>query len=334
MIEAKVAKLLGPHELVFENELIDENLLASNEVLCKTISSAISPGTEIAAYDGAPPLRPMKAYPRLVGYCNVAEIINVGSDVTEYNVGQRVLTFSSHRSHFVVKKEEILSTIPDEVSSQLASTAYIYHLGYNAILNSKIKYGSSIVIIGLGVIGLCSIALSKMAGGNVYGITNHQIPKQKALEMGAIEIFSRKEIEILKSKLGTRLADVVITTSNDWHDWKIALDIAGIHSKISVLGFPGRGSDDIPFNPLDSRFFYDKQLQIHAVGISPENNDSRGFLKFNEKDNINFILKEIARKNIDPNMIISEERSWKDLNYAYETLLSRKGSPITFILNW
>ena len=334
MIEAKVAKLLGPHELVFENELIDENLLASNEVLCKTISSAISPGTEIAAYDGAPPLRPMKAYPRLVGYCNVAEIMNVGSDVTEYNVGQRVLTFSSHRSHFVVKTEEILSTIPDEVTSQFASTAYIYHLGYNAILNSKIKYGSSIVVIGLGVIGLCSIALSKMAGGNIYGITNHQIPKQKALEMGAIEIFSRKEIEILKSKLGTRLADVVITTSNDWHDWKIALDIAGIHSKISVLGFPGRGSDDIPFNPLDSRFFYDKQLQIHAVGISPENNDSRGFLKFNEKDNLNFILKEIARKNIDPNMIISEERPWKDLNYVYETLLSRKGSPITFILNW
>ena len=207
-------------------------------------------------------------------------------------------------------------------------------MGYNAILNSKIKYGSSIVVIGLGVIGLCSIALSKMAGGNTYGITNHEIPKQKALEVGAIEIFSRKEIEILKSKLGSRLADVVITTSNDWHDWKIALDIAGTHSKISVLGFPGRGTDDVPFNPLDSRFFYDKQLQIHAVGISPENNDSRGFLKFNEKDNLNFILKEIARKNIDPNLIISGEKSWKDLNYVYETLLSRKGSPLTFVLNW
>ena len=100
------------------------------------------------------------------------------------------------------------------------------------------------------------------------------------------------------------------------------------------MGFPGRGTDDVPFNPLDSRFFYDKQLQIHAVGISPENNDSRGFLKFNEKDNLNFILKEIARKNIDPNLIISGEKSWKDLNYVYETLLSRKGSPLTFVLNW
>ena len=334
MIKAKVAKLLGPHELVFDDEPIDESLLASDEVLCKTIASAISPGTEIAAYNGTTPLRPMKAFPRLIGYCNVAEIIKIGSDITEYNVGQRILTFSSHRSHFVIKSKEILSIIPDGVSSQLASTAYIYHLGYNAILNSKIKYGSSIVVIGLGVIGLCSIGLSKMAGAEVYGITNHELPKQKALEMGAIEIFSRKEIEILKSKLGRKLADAVITTSNDWNDWKIALDIAGMHSKISVLGFPGRGFDEIPFNPLDSRYFYEKQLQLHAVGMSPEINDSRGFLKFNEKDNLSFILKEIARKNIDPNLIISGEKSWKEIEGAYKSLLSREGSPLTFVLNW
>ncbi len=334
MIKSKVVKLLGPHELVFEDESIDENLLSSDEILCRTIVSAISPGTEVAAYEGAPPLRPMKVYPRLVGYCNVAEIVNVGSEVTEYSIGQRVLTFTSHRSHFVIRTKDVLSTIPDTVTSQLASTAYIYHLGYNAILKSKIKYGSSLVVIGLGVIGLCSIALSKLSGAKVFAITNHDLPRQKALEMGAVEVFSREEIELLKSKLGSRLADVVITTSNDWHDWERALDLAGMHSKISVLGFPGRGMDGIPFNPLDSRYFYDKQLQLQAVGMSPEINDSRGFLKFNEKDNLSFILEEIERKNIDPNLIISGEKSWKDIEEAYKTLLSREGSPLTFVLNW
>ena len=165
MVEAKIAKLLGPRELIFESEHIDENALGSDEVLCKTLATAISPGTEIAAYNGSPPLRPVKVYPRVVGYCNVAEIINTGSNVNEYEIGHRVLTFSSHRSHFIAKTQEILAIVPDEVPSNLASTTYIYHLGYNAILNANIKYGSPVLVIGLGVIGLCTVALANLAGG-------------------------------------------------------------------------------------------------------------------------------------------------------------------------
>ena len=38
MVEAKIAKLLGPRELIFESEHIDENALGSDEVLCKTLA--------------------------------------------------------------------------------------------------------------------------------------------------------------------------------------------------------------------------------------------------------------------------------------------------------
>ncbi|MAO34213.1 MAG: zinc-binding dehydrogenase [Flavobacteriales bacterium] len=334
MIEAKVSKLLSPHELVFESETIDESTLISDEILCKTLISAISPGTEVAAYDGAPPLRPIKAYPRLVGYCNVAEIIATGSSASEYKVGQRILTFSSHRSHFIAKNEEVLAIIPDGVSSQVASTAYIYHLGYDAVLNANIRYGSPVVVLGLGVIGLCAVSASKMAGGKVYAITNHDIPRRIALKMGANEVFSRNDIPVLKSLLGSRLADAVITTSNAWSDWEVALDVAGMKGKICIIGFPGRGSEDIPFNPLDSRYLYHKQLQLQAVGHAPENNDSRHFLKFNEKDNLKFILEEMDKKNIDPSLIISGEKPWSELGDVYKTLLTRDGSPLTFILNW
>ena len=300
----------------------------------KPLVTAISTGTEVSAYNGAPPLRPIKAYPRLVGYCNVAEIIAVGSDVSNFKVGQRVLTFSSHRSHFIAKTKEVLAIIPDSVSSKLASTSYIYHLGYDAVINSNVKYGSSVVILGLGIIGLGAVIASKMSGGKVFAITNHNSPKQIALAMGANKVFSRNDIPALKSLLGKRLADVVITTSNSWSDWEVALDIAGMNSNICILGFPGRGDEDIPFNPLDSRYLYHKQLKLQAVGHAPEDNDSRQFLKFNEKDNLNFILEEIGKKNIDPSLIISGEMHWNELDNAYKKLSTREGSPLTFILNW
>ena len=147
--------------------------------------STISPGTEISAYNGEPPLRPIKAYPRLVGYCNVAQIIAVGSGVGEYEVGQRILTFSSHCSHFICKKKDILAIVPENISSQQASTAYIFHLGYDAALKANIKYGSPVVVLGLGVVGLSAVTAAKMAGGKVYAVTNHDVPKRTALKNGS-----------------------------------------------------------------------------------------------------------------------------------------------------
>jgi len=284
MIKAKISKLLAPKKLIFEDVVLDDKNLLPEEIFCKTLISTISPGTEISAYNGDPPLRPIKAYPRMVGYCNVAQIIAVGSGVGEYEVGQRILTFSSHCSHFICKKKDILSIVPENISSQQASTAYIFHLGYDAALNANIKYGSPVVVLGLGVIGLCTIKASKMSGGKVYAITNHDSAKDIALKMGANRVISRNKIDQLKSYLGHRLADSIITTSNSWSDWSIALDLAGMNAKICVLGFPGRNTKNIPFNPLDSRYFYHKQLQIQAVGHLAEENDSRSFLKFNEKD--------------------------------------------------
>ena len=81
-------------------------------------------------------------------------------------------------------------------------------------------------------------------------------------------------------------------------------------------------------------YLYHKQLKLQAVGHAPEDNDSRQFLKFNEKDNLNFILEEIGKKNIDPSLIISGEMHWKELDNAYKKLSTREGSPLTFILNW
>ena len=53
--------------------------------------TAISPGTELAAYVGLPPLRDGPAYPRLQGYCNVGRVLTVGERVRHLVPGQRVL---------------------------------------------------------------------------------------------------------------------------------------------------------------------------------------------------------------------------------------------------
>ena len=87
-------------------------------------------------------------------------------------------------------------------------------------------------------------------------------------------------------------------------------------------------------NPLDSQYFYDKQLKIQAVGhVIDEENKSLS-LKYNMKDNLSFILSEIESGYLNPELLISSMFSWSKLENAYKNLIKRVDSPITFGLEW
>ncbi len=334
MIKSTVCYLTNPYQLIFKDEIIDDENIESGFILCETLVSIISPGTEIAAYVGAQPLRPGNAYPRLVGYCNVARVIKVGPNVSSVSVGDRVLTGACHCSHFLILESNILATVSDKIESRYAACAYLFQIGYDAVIRSGLKQGSSVVVLGLGVLGLGSVAMSSRLGANVYGISDYLIPTEIAKKFGANEIFNRKKIEDLKMLLGNRLADVVISTSNSWSDWDLALQIAGKGSFIGVIGFPGRDLSSPKNNPLDSQYFYDKQLKIQAVGHVIDEDDKSLSLKYNMKDNLSFILSEMERGYLNPELLISNMFSWSKLENAYKNLIKRVDSPITFGLEW
>jgi threonine dehydrogenase-like Zn-dependent dehydrogenase len=313
MINSKIAYLTNPYKLIFKDKIVDDNGLEKGYILCETLFSVISPGTEVAAYTGAPPLRLGNGYPRLVGYCNVARVIKVGEDVSSVSVGDRVLNGSCHCSHFLIPESDVFAIVPDNVTSRQAACAYLYHLGYDAVLKSGLNYGDSVVVLGLGVLGLASVAMSSRAGANVYAVSDYSVPTQIAKKFGAKQIFDRENFLDLERILGDRLANVVISTSNSWLDWDLALQIAGRNSFIAVLGFPGRGLSSPKNNPLNSQYFYAKQLNIQAVGHAPIENDTRQFLKFNQKDNLSFILSEIEAGYLNPDLLISGVFSWDKL---------------------
>lgn len=331
---ARIAMLDQPHSLRFEIETIDPSSLIPGEVLAETIVSAISPGTELAAYTGAPPLRPGIVYPRLVGYCNVARVLACGKAVSGVAPGDRILTFSSHRSHFCIPATDVLAVLSAGITSEDAACAYLFHLGYDAVLKSGVRPGSEVIVIGLGVLGLTTVALAALAGARVFAISDHEASRQKALVFGATECFSRAENQRLAERLGPARAQVVVTTSNTWADWRLALEGAGQRGTIAVLGFPGRQETAIPFNPLDSTHFYMRQLRIMAVGMSPELPDSRGFLPFNERANLQRLIDWIEAGRLRPAELVSGRFAGSQLADAYESLLRRERNPLTYLLDW
>jgi D-arabinose 1-dehydrogenase-like Zn-dependent alcohol dehydrogenase len=214
----------------------------------------------MAAYRGDPPLRPGNAYPRLVGYCNVAEIVATGSAVTCYAVGDRILTHQSHRSAFVVEETSVLATLPSGADLVHAATTYLFHLGYNALLTGGFQPGQRVAVMGLGTLGLATVALGSAFGASVAAFSDQPDALRLAQELGADFALPKAAATSQPQDgdvAGHTGIDLVVTTSNTWDDWLLALRLASRGGTICVLGFPGRTEPVPPFNPLDSQYFYD-----------------------------------------------------------------------------
>lgn len=335
-MSCQVAELLGPRQLVFRKETLPVKNLPSGHLLARTICSAISVGTELAAWQGLPPLRPGKVYPRLVGYCNVAKVLATGPDTVAAKPGDRILTFQSHRSAFVCPEREILLKLASGDGPARASTTYLFHLGYNALLKGSFTPGHQVAVVGLGTVGTGTVATAASLGGRVGAFSDQPEPLTLAGELGArFKQFKSDPAAAARYREFTGGgADLVISTSSRWADWKLALQLARREGTICVLGFPGRGEPAPDFNPLDSQFFYDQQLKLIACGMSPEGDPPLHEVRFTVKRNCAFLRECMEDGRLPADRLIGGESAWQDLAGVYDQLSSRSRGSLTRVLKW
>ena len=336
-LHSTVVELHSPKTVKFTKQQLKIDDLDALELAAETIYTAISPGTELAAYRGDPPLRPGKIYPRFVGYCNIAEVIAKGNSVSHYEIGDKILTFQSHRSAFICDEKSVITKIPDGSNLELAVTTYLFHLGYNSLLKGGLKPGHNIGVIGLGTLGLATVALGNLFGANVYGFSN--LPKNLKLadRFGAHHTYKKdhKDItDILGCETKGIGLDITITTSNTWDDWLLALNLPRYGGTICVLGFPGRNQPSPNLNPLSSQFLYDKQLNIISCGYTPRIDIDPKDIRFTMSRNCEFLLNLILQNKLPADQLISTVSNWNEIEDLYKIMDERNDHFLTGVLKW
>jgi threonine dehydrogenase-like Zn-dependent dehydrogenase len=331
IIKVSTYSLKDARKLELESSLIDIDNIGSKSIICQTIYTAISPGTEIAAFLGLSPLRPGNIYPRLMGYCNIAIVIYTDVDVSKVSKGDILLTFQSHRSHFVLGENDFYIKIDPKSNLKKIVTAYLYHLGLHAGLTAKLTPGNSVAIIGGGVLGYTSAIMSKVNLAEPCLFSNQAMVIEKCLKSG-IDAYKKPDkpsYDILNN------FDVVINTSNTWEDWKLALILAKDSGTIVNLGFPGRGESLPNFNPLDPQYIYVKSLSILALKkMSDEDNINLNSSYINRKINLIHIVELINSGVINADEIISDEINFLDLENQYYKYINRQKSIFSTIVKW
>lgn len=310
--------LYGAGDLRIEDEIFDAASLRSGEVLVRTVVTGFSTGTDLGNYEGRSAEVPgAPDYPRGVGYSNVGVVEIANGTHGVLTAGDYVFSTRSHCSRYVAEAGDLLVPIPSGVDLEQASLAYLTHLGVAALRRVHYEAGEDVAVAGLGVIGLCTVAIARAMGARVAAIANDERRADLARGLGAHEVhisgsFNPEQV------FGGRGADVVVLTANPWQAYRESVEMARTGGRIAVLGFPGRAQSAPPFNPLDMRWLYGKQLTITGAGMLPFTECAPEEIRFNVRRDLEFVLQCLAAGTVNFSSIISHRFPFRRMREAYE----------------
>ncbi len=271
------------------------------------------------------------AQPLALGYCNVGIVHEVGANVDDFQVGDRVVSNGPHADMVKVPKN-LCAKIPDNVSDESASFAVVASIGLQGIRLAQPTLGESFVVTGAGLIGLLTIQMLRANGCRVLAIDFDQSKLDLAKQFGA-EICNPGKGEDpvavgLAFSRGVGVDGVIITASTKVSDPVIqAARMSRKRGRIILVGVTG-----LELNRAD---FYEKELSFQVscsygpgrydTGYEDKGNDyPLGFVRWTEQRNFVAVLDMMAAGTLNVEPLITQRFEFEDAPKAYDALTEDK----------
>ena len=273
------------------------------------------------------------AQPIPLGYCNVGVVVEAGKNVAGFKSGDRVVSNGSHADIVRVPKN-LCAKIPDNVDNEAAAFTVIASIGLQGIRLAAPTIGESIVVTGVGLIGLLTVQMLRAHGCRVLAIDYDSAKLELAKQFGA-EICNPGNGEDpvaagMAFSRGKGVDAVLITASTKSNDPVTqAARMSRKRGRIILVGVTGL--------ELSRADFYEKELTFqvscsYGPGRYDSNYEDRGqdyphaFVRWTEQRNFEAILDMMATGQIDVKPLITHRFKFEDAPAAYDLLTSDKSA--------
>lgn len=258
-----------------------------NEVLVQIMACGID-GTDLKLLDGFGYIPDL---PFIIGHEPAGVVAEVGSQVTDFEAGDRVITHNfftcgkcllcrTHREQLCVSMTGVLGargkpggyaeylkmparqlvSVPEHVAwpdAAVCCDAGITSL--HAVDRARVKLGETVVVIGIGGVGSVVTQLAKAAGARVVTVNRSERREQWARKMGADEVLDSSKVDIpeaireLTDGLG---ADCVIDVVGNEGTMTYGVDSLRHGGRLVIVGY----TPDL--YPLSGKQFAQNELEI------------------------------------------------------------------------
>lgn len=176
--------------------------------------------------------------PHVVGYQAAGTIVEVGAEVTDRKVGQRVVTVSPFGSHAALRSVPVSSSwvLPEGVSTEDGACVPIpFGTAADCLFEfGRLRKGETVLVqAASGGVGLAAVQLAKRAGATVIGTASQDEKLERLREYG------------LDHPVNYVTGDVVRDVMNvtDGRGCDVVVDSVGgdvLEGSLAVLGYRGR----------------------------------------------------------------------------------------------
>ena len=119
-----------------------------------------------------------------LGYCNVGSVVETGAGVSGFVAGDRVASNGKH-AEMVCVPTNLCAKVPDTVTDEEAAFTVLGAIALQGIRLVQPTLGETVVVTGLGLIGLLSVQLLRAHGCRVLAIDSVKDRLDLARQFGA-----------------------------------------------------------------------------------------------------------------------------------------------------
>ncbi len=175
-------------------------------------------------------------------HCNSGEYIHCENiiDVTQFT-GSKYGT--STYAEYLIKPDWLLPKIPENISYDHASMLCC-GLGpaFGAMERMNVNAHDTVLITGLGPVGLGAVINAKYRGCKVFGVTKNQYRADLAVELGAEKIFDPRNEYVadkIKEYTGEEGVSIGIDCAGNDEAQRILIDASKRNGKVAFVGEAG-----------------------------------------------------------------------------------------------
>lgn len=272
--------------------------------------------------------------PTPLGYSCAGEVVESGIAAHDFAPGDRVACigqgFASHAEYISVPVN-LTCRIPENVSSEEASFGMLGIIALHGIRKAELTFGSTVVVIGLGLLGLLTVQLLKAYGCRVIALDPVANKTRVASDCGAEYAFTKTEdlVDTAANITNGHGVDAVIITAGakSSEPVDVAVELCRMRGKIVLVGTS-------TINP-DRNEMWRKELELvvsKAAGpgsLDPQYENEGidipiGDARWTQKRNLSEFLRLISERKLNLNKLITHRFTIDQAERVYADLLSTK----------
>lgn len=283
-----------------------------------------------------------RLHPR--GYSLAGTVLARGPAVLDLEVGDRVACggaeYAQH-AEVVAVPRNLVVRVPAGVDLEAAAFASLGAVGLQAVRQARVSLGETAVVIGLGLVGLLTVELLRLAGCRVVGVEPLEARRRLGDAAGCAATFAPEAPELapaLRALTGGLGGDAVLVCASGSSEGPVSLavELARPRGRVVIVGA-------VPL-ALDRDAFYRKELELAiARSMGPGRYDPlyeeegldypAEYVRWTENRNLEAFVQLLADRALDLRPLIARVFALQDAPAAYRFVTSPE-RPVGVLLRY